>query len=154
MSRFPLGGLACAVAIAMALGSTVGATRADFTDSASTTTTAFGAATLGAPGPITCVEQGGLLSTYVDLSWPAVAGARYRLTLESGATVTAITPDVAAGTTTYRLTAQAAASLLSVAGALTVRLRPRAGTNWVAASSSTRSVTRTSLLTLGLDIRC
>jgi hypothetical protein len=61
---------------------------------------------------------------------------------------------VPAGTSSYRLTAQAAAGLLAVGSTLTVRVSAVAGQAWESAGSASRTVRRTSVVDLGLDIRC
>jgi signal peptidase len=152
-------GVACVAVLvtvaAVAQAPPVQPTSARFSDPATMTTGSFSGATLTAPGTIDCTEQGGLLSQYVDLSWtPSSAGLAHRITLESGAAVSTVSGDQAAGVSTYRLTAATAAGLLTVAGPLTVRIHALKGMSWMSATSATRIVRRTSLAGLGLDIRC
>lgn len=129
-------------------------TAALLTDAAATGPGSFSGGTVPAPGAISCTQQPGLLSGYVDLTWPSAPAVRHRLSLQSGSTVATLTPDVPAGTSSFRLTAQTASSLLSLGEVLTVRLQARAGTGWVSATTSSRTLRRSALLGIGLHIAC
>lgn len=115
----------------------------------------FTSRTLVAPGSLACTAQGGLLSGWVDVSWtPVTAGVAHRVTLSAGTSSTTLLPDVPAGTNVRRITAAEVSSVLSVAGTVTVTVRAVAGTQWVSATAATRTISRTSVIGLGLDVRC
>ena len=131
-------------------------TLAAFTDNATMTTAAFTARTLTPPPSIGCTAQSGLLSTYVDLTWtPTSTAFAHRITVTTGTTTKVLGADVPAGTSTRRMTVSEVTSLLpGLGGTVTVRVYATSGATWISAGSASRTVTLTSLVILGLDIRC
>jgi hypothetical protein len=136
------------------VASSVTPTAAQFTDTGALGPGTFSGGSVPVPGPISCSQQPGLVSGYVDLGWTPAPAVRHRLTLQSGSVVVTLTPDVPTGTSSYRLTASAASNLLSLGEVLTVQLQARAGTDWVSSATSTRTLRRSAVLGIGLHIAC
>lgn len=114
-------------------------TTAAFTDAPTTKTGTFAAATISAPSSIGCTNE--LNHDYVDLAWTASPNTGYRVTLWDANNTDYVTLAVLpAGTSSYRLDADAATQYWMDLGYQTVYVRGVAGGNWISNNYATRRI--------------